>query len=131
MLFQSNYTSFTAPFFNVKNGNTVFIDLSKVPDNVKTIQKNVFFFLRDICVSEENKVFNVELSVEGMNLLDIIRFYINSNGDTHIIGFLMLESAEKEVGAITVKTKTFLQKKAAELIMNAFSTQTQKIIHVE
>ena len=128
LLHRSNYTTKTWSFLYIE-GDTVFVDLSTVPDDTKDVQAFYFFKMRDLCAEKES--IKIVVSVEGMSLFDLVRFYKNKSGDTHLIGYLMHESCECEVDEILVKTSSSMQRIAANLIKSVFSKRTQDKFRIE
>tara|TARA_B100000767_G_scaffold272917_1_gene301683 strand:- start:858 stop:1493 length:636 start_codon:yes stop_codon:yes gene_type:complete len=127
LVHKSNYKEKHWKFLTIDDG-TAKVDLSFVPDNLKDIQKYFFFRLRDLCMSE---TFAVSISLENMSVLDIVRFYLNIKGETHVIGYLMFESLECSLTEILVKTTNRFQRAAVQLIKGAFSKDTQSKVRLE
>ena len=128
LLHRSNYTTKTWSFLYIE-GDTVFVDISTVPDDVKNVQAHYFFKMRDLCA--EQAFIRIVVSLEAMSVFDLVRFYKNKSGETHLIGYLMHESCECEVNEIIVKTSSSMQRIAANLIKSVFSKRTQDKFRIE
>lgn len=110
-----------APFFHQGGGNCT-LNLGRVwlnPEDVQTVQKHAFFILREM--GKVATEFCVRVDISEMSTLFTLRFYLNSAGGAHVIGYLMHASTEAPIKSITIVTANRLQRACAKLILKTIS----------
>ena len=128
MVYQSNAKNNVDSSFHYKD-KAFYMDVAKMPKNVFEEQQNAFFMIRDATNDlPANTDIKLVVTAKDMNAFDIVRFYLNMRGKTHIIGYLLLESFEMNINKIEFATGSFLQKAVAQLLMGALVQETRDMI---